>query len=213
MALGAGARSTRLHAQWPRVPTEQLLEVASEIQRSVHQQLDDPELAAVEWLVRAPCAILADVRPMRIDGRRVPREHLRSMLPIRGELSVTRRRDPWRNAWVPIAAPTPDRCIAAVGIILGHPPLQQARQARRAKTRPSAVRGDRCSGSQSGLARQCRSPQDDCAGMKITTFSLPISSGSDRPFPGLPEVKRTRSVGSANPGKPAFVRDSRQIER
>ena len=42
--------STRLHAQWPRVPTEQLAEVASEIQRSVHQQLDDPELAAVEWL-------------------------------------------------------------------------------------------------------------------------------------------------------------------
>lgn len=42
--------SARLHAQWPRVPPEQLAEVASEIERSVHQQLDDPELAAVEWL-------------------------------------------------------------------------------------------------------------------------------------------------------------------
>ena len=51
--------------------------------------------------------MLADVRPMRIDGRRIAREHLRSMQPIRGELSVTRRRDPWRDAWVPIALLTP----------------------------------------------------------------------------------------------------------
>lgn len=42
--------SARLHARWPRVPTEQLQEVASEIQQAVHQQLDDPERAAVEWL-------------------------------------------------------------------------------------------------------------------------------------------------------------------
>lgn len=52
--------------------------------------------------------MLADVRPMRIDGRRIPQEHLRSMQPIRGELSVTRRRDPWRNAWVPIAVLSPE---------------------------------------------------------------------------------------------------------
>ena len=51
--------------------------------------------------------MLADVRPMRIDGRRIAREHLRSMQPIRGELSVTRRRDPWRDAWVPIALLSP----------------------------------------------------------------------------------------------------------
>ena len=37
--------------------------------------------------------------------------------------------------------------------------------------------------------------------MKTIAFSLPISSGSNHPFPGLPEVKRTRSIGSTNPGK------------
>ena len=42
--------SARLHAQWPRVPAEQLQEVASEIEQAVHQQLNEPELAAVEWL-------------------------------------------------------------------------------------------------------------------------------------------------------------------
>ena len=47
--------------------------------------------------------MLADVRVMCIDGRRVPRERLKIMQAIRGELSVTRRRDPWRNEWVPIA--------------------------------------------------------------------------------------------------------------
>ncbi len=47
--------------------------------------------------------MLADVRVMCFGGRRVPRERLRAMAPIRGELSVARRRDPWRNEWVPIA--------------------------------------------------------------------------------------------------------------
>jgi hypothetical protein len=37
--------------------------------------------------------------------------------------------------------------------------------------------------------------------MKIIVFSLPISSGSKHPFQGLPEVKRTRNIGSGNPGK------------
>jgi hypothetical protein len=41
---------------------------------------------------------------MCIDGRRIPRERLKIMQPIRGDLSVTRRRDPWRGEWVPIAA-------------------------------------------------------------------------------------------------------------
>lgn len=45
--------SVRLHAQWPRVPAEQLQEVASEIEQAVHRQLADPELAAVEWLRQA----------------------------------------------------------------------------------------------------------------------------------------------------------------
>jgi hypothetical protein len=47
--------------------------------------------------------MLADVRPMCIDGRRLPRDRLKIMQPIRGDLSVTRRRDPWRDEWVPIA--------------------------------------------------------------------------------------------------------------
>lgn len=42
--------SARLHARWPTVPHEQLVEVSTEIQRKVKQQLDDPERAAVEWL-------------------------------------------------------------------------------------------------------------------------------------------------------------------
>ena len=47
--------------------------------------------------------MLADVRPMCVDGRRVPRERLKIMQPIRGELSVALRCDPWANEWVPIA--------------------------------------------------------------------------------------------------------------
>ena len=47
--------------------------------------------------------MLADVRPMCLDGRRLSRERLRSLPPIRGDLSVARRRDPWANEWVPIA--------------------------------------------------------------------------------------------------------------
>jgi hypothetical protein len=53
-------------------------------------------------------AMLADVRPVCVDGRRLPRERLKSMQPVRGELSVTRRRDPWRNEWVPIAVLRPE---------------------------------------------------------------------------------------------------------
>jgi len=47
--------------------------------------------------------MLADVRVMCIDGRRIPRERLKIMQPVRGDLAVTRRRDHWRNEWVPIA--------------------------------------------------------------------------------------------------------------
>ena len=42
--------SERLQAQWPRVPAEQLVEVAAEIQCKVLRQLEDPQCAAVEWL-------------------------------------------------------------------------------------------------------------------------------------------------------------------
>ena len=47
--------------------------------------------------------MLADVRVMYQDGRRVPRERLKIMQPKRGDLLVTRRRDSWRNTWVPVA--------------------------------------------------------------------------------------------------------------
>ena len=39
--------SARLHAQWPTVPEEQLVEVAAEIQSEVQRQLEAPELAAI----------------------------------------------------------------------------------------------------------------------------------------------------------------------
>jgi len=42
--------SARLHAQWPTVPQEQLVEVAAEIQSEVQRQLEAPELAAIQWL-------------------------------------------------------------------------------------------------------------------------------------------------------------------
>ena len=58
--------------------------------------------------------MLADVRVMCIDGRRMPRERLKIMQPIRGDLSVTRRRDPWRNEWVPIAVLHGEREIPAL---------------------------------------------------------------------------------------------------
>lgn len=42
--------AARLHEQWPRVPHDQLAEVAAELQRNVEQQANNPEHAAVEWL-------------------------------------------------------------------------------------------------------------------------------------------------------------------
>ena len=47
--------------------------------------------------------MLANVRVMYQDGRRVHRERLKIMQPERGDLLVTRRRDSWRNTWVPVA--------------------------------------------------------------------------------------------------------------
>ena len=60
-----------------------------------------------------------------------------------------------------LACGSADRCIAAVGIDVATLPSRHARLACPSKTRPSAVRGDRFLGPQSGLARQRRSPQDD----------------------------------------------------
>jgi hypothetical protein len=47
--------------------------------------------------------MLADVRVMRHDGRRIPRERIASLPVRRGELLIDRRRDPWRDEWVPVA--------------------------------------------------------------------------------------------------------------
>ncbi len=47
--------------------------------------------------------MLADVRVTCIDGMRLPRERVKAMPPIRGELSVVRRREPGRNVWASIA--------------------------------------------------------------------------------------------------------------
>jgi hypothetical protein len=42
--------AARLHEQWPRLPEDQLREVAADIQREAQRALDEPEHAAVEWL-------------------------------------------------------------------------------------------------------------------------------------------------------------------
>jgi hypothetical protein len=53
--------SARLHELWPTVPQEQLAEVAIDIERQARRQLDEPELAATQWLRQGiPDAGLAD---------------------------------------------------------------------------------------------------------------------------------------------------------
>jgi hypothetical protein len=42
--------SARLRQQWPRVPAEQLDELAEELRRNLERQAEDPERAAVDWL-------------------------------------------------------------------------------------------------------------------------------------------------------------------
>ena len=42
--------SARLHERWPRLPDDQLREVAAEIQREVQRQAEEPERAAAAWL-------------------------------------------------------------------------------------------------------------------------------------------------------------------
>jgi hypothetical protein len=52
---------------------------------------------------------LADVRVMPHDGRRFTRERIGAATPVRGTLSVSRRRGPYRSARVPVAALLDDR--------------------------------------------------------------------------------------------------------
>jgi hypothetical protein len=40
----------RLHEQWPRVPDDQLREVAAQLRRDAERQLDEPENTASQWL-------------------------------------------------------------------------------------------------------------------------------------------------------------------
>jgi hypothetical protein len=65
--------------------------------------------------------MLADVRVLCIDRRRVPRERLQ---PVWGERSVVRRRDPGRNQWVPIAV------LSSSDSVTELPALDQVRIAR-----------------------------------------------------------------------------------
>jgi hypothetical protein len=44
--------SERLHRQWPRIPADQLLELAEQLRLDAERQLEDPELAATKWLQR-----------------------------------------------------------------------------------------------------------------------------------------------------------------
>jgi hypothetical protein len=40
----------RLHERWPRVPQDQLREVAAQLRHEHERQLEEPEHAAAEWL-------------------------------------------------------------------------------------------------------------------------------------------------------------------
>ena len=46
---------------------------------------------------------------MRHDGQRLARERIATATPVRGNLSVSRRRDPYRSVWVPVAVLLDDR--------------------------------------------------------------------------------------------------------
>lgn len=69
--------------------------------------------------------MLADVRPLRSDGRRLPRLAIDVLKPHRGELIVSKRMDPWRGCWVPVAS-----LVAEDRVTYVLPPLDQVRIAR-----------------------------------------------------------------------------------
>lgn len=69
--------------------------------------------------------MLADVRPLRQNGVRLPRERIDALPPVRGELLVFKRMDPWRNCSVPVAS-----LVATDRITYVLPPLDQVRIAR-----------------------------------------------------------------------------------
>jgi hypothetical protein len=69
--------------------------------------------------------MLAEVRPLRADGRRLPRERIAAAAPRCGELIVFKRHDPWRGCWIPVAS-----LVAGDGTTYLLPPLDQVRIAR-----------------------------------------------------------------------------------
>jgi hypothetical protein len=48
--------------------------------------------------------MLAEVRALRCDGQRLPRERVGGTVPQRGKLTVLKRHDPWRGCWLPFAS-------------------------------------------------------------------------------------------------------------
>jgi hypothetical protein len=69
--------------------------------------------------------MLADVRRLRSDGVRLPRDQIDSLEPSRGELIVFKRTDPWRGCLVPVAS-----LVAEDRVTYVLPPLDQVRIAR-----------------------------------------------------------------------------------
>lgn len=69
--------------------------------------------------------MLADVRRLRFEGSQLPRERVHALTPVRGELIVFKRTDPWRGCIVPVAS-----LVAADGETYVLPPLDQVRIAR-----------------------------------------------------------------------------------
>jgi hypothetical protein len=71
------ARCTaRLYQQWPRLPPDQLREVAEELRREVERQVNNPGHAAIDWLRRGiPMAqrpaVLVSVTLLRHSGMRL----------------------------------------------------------------------------------------------------------------------------------------------
>lgn len=69
--------------------------------------------------------MLADVRRLRFEGSRLPRERVHALVPVRGELIVFKRTDPWRGCTVPVTS-----LVADDGVTYVLPPLDQVRIAR-----------------------------------------------------------------------------------
>jgi hypothetical protein len=70
-------------------------------------------------------AVLAEVRRLRRAGHRLARDEVVASAPLRGDLVVFKRSDPWRGGAVPVAALLGDDQVSYL-----LPPLDQVRIAR-----------------------------------------------------------------------------------